>query len=258
MFSSTKKKIIRLVLSALVPVVVGAVFSARSGGKTYKPLMITPSKKKDHDEESTLLQYIDDMKSSGEAERFEMEMIKTDSARDYVNSMGLSNKFYGKFFEWMTTGYMKDGCFKKCKIPKGYPLGQIAHILKNEYLEATNVTPTYRDNFFEIKVTIPLLENYRIGVRKFHITAAKDDGVKKLSARMTPDEWVQRCRDVIRQFTKLGFCKIDIHHVSEGGTLVLTETSNFLSALLKEELVYFRFDRETRRKIPLHISIDNY
>jgi hypothetical protein len=154
---------------------------------------------------------------------------------------------------------MKDGCFKKCKIPIGYPLGQVAHILKNEYLEATNVTPTYRENFFEIKMTIPLLEDYRIGVREFHITAAKDDGVKKLSARMNPGEWVQRCRDVIRQFTKSEFCKIDIHHVSEGGTLVLTETSsNFLSALLEEELVYFRFDRNTRRKIPFHISIDNY
>ena len=82
MFSS-KKKIIRLVLSALVPLVVGAVFSARArtGEKIVKPLMFTPTKKKDHDEESTLSQYIIEMKSSGEAERFEMEMIKTDRAR---------------------------------------------------------------------------------------------------------------------------------------------------------------------------------
>ena len=173
--------------------------------------------------------------------------------------MGLSDKFYGKFFEWMTTGYTKDGRFKQCKIPIGYPLVQVARILKNEYLEATNVTPTYHENFFEIVMTIPVLEDYRGGVRKFHISAAANDGVRELSARMTPNAWVHRCHNVIAQFTESGFCKIDIDHVTEGGTLALSNTSSsFLSALLEEELVYFRFDRNTGRKIPFHISIDNY
>ena len=109
-------------------------------------------------------------------------------------------------------------------------------------------------------MTIPVLKEFsRDAQHQFHVTAAMNDGVNELLNRMTPEDWQRRCFDVIAQFTKSGFCKIGIHHVTEGGTLVLTNTpSSFLTALEKAGLVHLRFDKNNKRKIPFHISIDNY
>jgi hypothetical protein len=272
MFPSMKKKIMKLIFCALLPVVIRALYSAKARRTGSKSLLNNTTRKKNDDEEHIINQYLYEMESCGKADRIEMQMAQAArfrsgdpeffdyEPRGYVELMGLSGKFYGRFFEWMTCGFVRDGRFTKCKIPIGYPLTQVVQILKNEYLEATNVTPTHSGRFFCIEMTIPVLEPFSKGAKnRFHITAAMNNGVKEILDRMTPEEWMKRCSDVIADFTKSGFCKIGIHHVSEGGTLVLSNTpSSFQTALVKAELVHLRSDKINGRRIPFHISIDNY
>ena len=190
--------------------------------------------------------------------------IESSEARRYIKQRRLTEKFSYRFFDWISNGFWQDGKFKKCKIPKGYPLIQVGNIMAAGYLNAENITPYCEGNYFGIKMTIPDLKEFKSS-KDFHITAcdSKSKSARDFRTIMCKDRWLSECEMIIDDFTKgTKSCRIHVKSVSTGGIIYLSSTSStcssFLDVLEANNLLLVRYDYKSGRQIDHHISIDNF